>query len=54
MKPEPDSEPKALEQVHNKVAQSNTAESFIKIIRIKEMNVNLRGFDCYTKETCRL
>ena len=25
---------------------NKTAESFIKIVRIKEMNVNLRSFDC--------
>ena len=27
---------------------SHTAESFIKIMRIKEMIINLRGFDCVT------
>ena len=25
---------------------NKTAESFIKIVRIKEMNANLRSFDC--------
>ena len=32
---------------------NNTAESFIKIMRIRQMITNLRSFDCQTNSPCQ-
>ena len=32
---------------------SNTAESFIRIMRIKEMIANLKRYDCKTNSPCQ-
>ena len=32
---------------------NNVAESFIKILRKKEVIANLRSFDCYTNSPCQ-